>query len=108
VETEADFHLVKAALMFSIVFFVKDHPLMTMGDAVASFLDERDIETSDMNLRIKDNTRESYSTFDTTYNPPTRRWKDATSKKRRFFALLLYRVHHSSLIALANILSELQ
>jgi hypothetical protein len=89
--------------MFSIVFFVEDHPLMTMGDAVASFLDERDIETSDMDLHTTHNAKESHSTFDA-----TRRWKDATSKKRRFFALLLYRIHHSSLIALANILSELQ
>jgi hypothetical protein len=94
--------------MFSIVFFVEDHPLMTMGDAVASFLDERDIETSDMDLHTTHNAKESHSTFDATYDPPIRRWKDATSKKRRFFALLLYRIHHSSLIALANILSELQ
>jgi hypothetical protein len=94
--------------MFSIVFFVKDYPLMTMGDAVASFLDERDIETRDIDLRTIHNARKSYNEFDTTHKSLIRRWKDATSKKRRAFTLILYRVYHPALIALANMYSESQ
>lgn len=81
---------------------------MTMGDAVASFLYEKDIETSDMDLRKLRNAKKCYSSFDTAYDPSIRRWKDDTSKKWRAFTLILYRVHLSSLIALADIRTESQ
>jgi hypothetical protein len=35
-------HIVKAGVMFYVAFFVRDEPLMTMGDAVASFLERPD------------------------------------------------------------------
>lgn len=88
--TLADFQLVKAVLMFTVVYIVKDSPFMTIGDAVASFLDERDTATSRIGLLSIYDARKGYHAVETTWVGPTRRWKDATSRKRRVFTLTLY------------------
>jgi hypothetical protein len=88
--------------MFSIVYIVKDNPFMTIGDAVASFLDERDSATRDLGLLSIYNAKRGYHAVETTWDEPIRRWKDATSKTRRAFTLMLYSISQPSQIQLAD------
>lgn len=78
--------------MFSVVYIVRDNPFMTIGDAVASFLDERDTATSGIGLLSIYDAKKGYHAVETTWEDPIRRWKDATSKKRRAFTLILYSI----------------
>jgi hypothetical protein len=39
--------------MFYVAFFIHDEPLMTIGDAVASFLEKEDITTKNMCLSTR-------------------------------------------------------
>ncbi|KAH5426660.1 hypothetical protein HBI47_117900 [Parastagonospora nodorum] len=90
----------KAALMFSVVYIVKDNPFMTIGDAVASFLDERDTATSGIGLLSIYDAKKGYHAVKATWDDPIRRWKDASSKKRRAFTLMLLAAASSIVIAL--------
>jgi hypothetical protein len=99
---EADVKLGKAVLMLIIVYTVKENPLLTMGDAVASFLDDDDTTTDDMGLVSIHDIKKGYSAVQTTWDNPRHRWKDATSKRRRTVALVLYSRHTSRDIELAN------
>lgn len=83
--------------MFYIVYSTNENPLMTMGDAVASFLDERDIATKNAGLQTLADTKKGYSVGVNTWSDPRRRWKDATSRKRRLITLTLYSTCHSPL-----------
>ncbi|KAJ4993561.1 hypothetical protein SVAN01_01109 [Stagonosporopsis vannaccii] len=80
----------KALLMFYIVYFLKGNPLMTMGDAVASFLDERDVTTRYLGLMSIRDAKQGYSASATTWDNPRQRWKDATSRVRRIVTLILF------------------
>jgi hypothetical protein len=94
--------------MFTIVYTVRENPLMTMGDAVASFLDEKDTATDDMGLLSIHDVKKGYSAIQATWDNPRHRWKDATSKRRRIVALILYSRHMSLDIELANTTPGLQ
>lgn len=76
--------------MFSVVFLVKEKPLMTMGDAVASFLDEKDATTNNIGLVNIHDLRKGYSAGAITWENQHWRWKDVTSKTRRIVTLILY------------------
>jgi hypothetical protein len=76
--------------MLFIVYSIKDNPLMTMGDAVASFLDERDVTTASMGLMSLRYSKKGYLATKTTWDNPRPLWKDATSKKRRTIVLIVY------------------
>ena len=76
--------------MFYIVYSLEDNPLMTIGDAVASFLDERDITSKHLGLLSIRNAKQGRSAGATIWNSPRQRWKEATSKTRRTLTLLLY------------------
>jgi hypothetical protein len=65
-DTETDLLLVKAVLMLFIVYSIKENPLMTMGDAVASFLDERDVTTASMGLMSLYDCKKGYFATKTT------------------------------------------
>jgi hypothetical protein len=70
--------------MFFIVFRVRDEPLITMGDAVASFLENSDSTTKDMCLlSIQDVRNKGYQTGPREWVNQRFRWKDVASKKRR-------------------------
>ncbi|KAH3907652.1 hypothetical protein HBI56_180480 [Parastagonospora nodorum] len=73
----------KAMLMFHIVFSTKRKPIITMGDAVASFLDDRDATTTNMGPISSHDCERGYNAGATT-------WKDTTSKKRRTVTLVLF------------------
>jgi hypothetical protein len=49
------FNLIKVAVLGSFLLFVKDDPLLTIGDAIASFLQEEDNTTKSLRLMGKRN-----------------------------------------------------
>ncbi|KAF2399477.1 hypothetical protein EJ06DRAFT_538344 [Trichodelitschia bisporula] len=49
----------KAVAMFCVVFTAKDRPLLTVGDAISSFLQEPDLYTKGMCLRSKSDFRKA-------------------------------------------------
>jgi hypothetical protein len=76
--------------MFSVIFLVKGNPLMTIGDAVASFLDNKDDSTINTGLISIKDIKKDYGTGANTWENRRWRWKDATSISRRIVTLLLY------------------
>jgi hypothetical protein len=82
--------LVKTVLMFYIVLYVRDEPLITMGDAVASFLESSDPITKDMCLlSIHDIRKNELQAGGREWRNSRFRWKDVASKKRRATTMLM-------------------
>ncbi|KAF2871414.1 hypothetical protein BDV95DRAFT_606853 [Massariosphaeria phaeospora] len=82
----------KAAVIFYTVFGVEEDPLLTVGDAVSSFMEKEDMVTRDMCLlTMKDVKRSEYrfSTLPKQWTKTTPRWRDVTSKERRVAAFTL-------------------
>ncbi|KAL6705062.1 hypothetical protein ACN47E_007321 [Coniothyrium glycines] len=85
-------NLVKAGLMFYIAFAVLENPLLTMGDAVASFLSKHDPTTKGMSL----SALEDFKTRQDTLRVPSQwhnnqyRWRDVTSIGRQTVVILLF------------------
>ena len=75
--------------MYYIVYATKENPLMTMSDAVASFLEDRDATTDRLGLLSIHDIKKGYTAGVTTWNSPRQRWKDATSKLRRTVTIIL-------------------
>jgi hypothetical protein len=70
--------------MFFVALRVPDDPLITMGDAVASFVKKSDPSTKNMCLlSIHDVKKHGYQTGPREWVNTEFRWKDVTSKKRR-------------------------
>jgi hypothetical protein len=82
--------------MFSVIFLIKGNPLMTTGDAVASFLDNRDDTTINTGLMSVKDTKKDYGTGANTWENRRWRWKDATSISRRIVTVILYAPPDSS------------
>ena len=85
-------NLAKAIMMFMIAFGVKESPLMTMGDAIASFLHRPDEYTKEMCLASRSDIQMNGSQWSKAamlYNPRPRRLLDSASKARWRFCLLL-------------------
>ncbi|KAF2995325.1 hypothetical protein E8E13_000718 [Curvularia kusanoi] len=77
--------------MFYIVFKPSDEPLLTMGDAVASFLDDPDPSTCDMSLlSIRDVKCGHVRAGVRQWLPPKALWMHAMSKTRRATTTLIY------------------
>ena len=78
--------------MFYITFNVHDEPLMTMGDAVASFLGKNDPTTKDMCLSSFQDFKmnKGYSAGPRQWHNKRFRWKDVTSKTRRVVTVGMY------------------
>jgi hypothetical protein len=87
----ADPYAVKAALMFYVAICIRDEPLMTIGDAVTSFLDREDLNTKDMCLfMVKDSkSHGSDQVGPRVWNDIQYRWKDVTSKRRRVLTVCM-------------------
>ncbi|KAF2832511.1 hypothetical protein CC86DRAFT_366289 [Ophiobolus disseminans] len=84
-------NFVKAAIMFFIVFRVGDEPLITMGDAAASFLETNDPTTKNMCLlSIHDARENGYKAGAREWLDQRYRWKDVTSMKRRTTTLAIF------------------
>jgi hypothetical protein len=74
-------------MVFYIYYFTKENPLMTIGDAIASFLDKRDVTTKEIQL---DNSRGRYRPSASSWQGPYSRWKHAASQMRRKSVLVLW------------------
>jgi hypothetical protein len=85
----------KAALMFYVAYSMEEHPLMTIGDAVASFLDEEDETTKAISLLSVFDIKKGYTTGAKKWEDRRWRWKDATSKKRRATTFVMYSPQHT-------------
>ncbi|KAH7093703.1 hypothetical protein FB567DRAFT_178552 [Paraphoma chrysanthemicola] len=84
-------NFVKAVLMFLVAFRVKDEPLITMGDAVATYLEKPDSTSKDMCLlSIHDIRHSGYQTGAREWRDLRLRWKDVASKKRRATTLAIF------------------
>jgi hypothetical protein len=76
--------------MFYIAFCIRDEPLITMGDAVASFLEKSDPTTKNMCLlSIRDVRTRGYQVGAREWLNERLKWKDVVSKKRRATTLAL-------------------
>ena len=80
-------NLLKASIMLWLAFGVKESPLMTMGDAVASFIQQPDPNTKNMCLASNEHikrVRKNWNALATQrqYNQQRRRWFAAASKTR--------------------------
>ncbi|KAF1972724.1 hypothetical protein BU23DRAFT_534554 [Bimuria novae-zelandiae CBS 107.79] len=94
----------KAILIFYTAFGTKEEPLMTMGDAVASFLERQDETTKGMCLLSVRDVKSHKGYFPVgvkAWSGKRRRFKDVTSRTRRAvtFAMLFI-----TLIAIAGLL----
>jgi hypothetical protein len=86
-------NMIKAILMLYIVFKLDEEPLMTMGDAVASFMEHTDHTTKNIGIATRNEIKEqSRSTLDPMgqkkwkprkWKDTNYRWYDTTSKTRR-------------------------
>ncbi|KAF2821148.1 hypothetical protein CC86DRAFT_359821, partial [Ophiobolus disseminans] len=84
-------NLVKGALMFYTAFGVKEEPLMTLGDAVSSFIEEPDQSTTGMCLvSFKDIRKQGmHGTGSRIWTRPRYRWESNTSRLRRAMTFLM-------------------
>ncbi|KAF2030263.1 hypothetical protein EK21DRAFT_112181 [Setomelanomma holmii] len=81
----------KAVLMYLVAFRVRDEPLITMGDAVASFLETNDPTTKNMCLfSVRDVKKTGYQTGAREWQNPRLRWKDVVSRKRRATTIAIF------------------
>jgi len=89
-------NLVKAAVLAFIFFTIKDNPLMTMGDAVASFTADPEERTKQLCLMSKADI-EFWKPFDghtaadlaVPYNGERKRWSQVVSDNRWSVCILL-------------------
>lgn len=80
----------KAALMCLVIYFTKEDPLLTMGDAVASFLGRTDPTTGDLGLVSLNECKGGYDIGPKPWHNHRWRWLDTTSRQRRAVTLSLY------------------
>jgi hypothetical protein len=68
----------------------KEDPLMTIGDAITSFLDKQDAATKDAGLLTIHNCSKRYIPGPSPWRNPHWRWKDAINRRRRIVVFVLY------------------
>lgn len=76
--------------MCFVIYSTKEDPLLTMGDAVASFLDKRDPTTVDLGLVSLHDCKSDYVSGAKLWQSRRWNWKDTTSRQRRGVTLTLY------------------
>lgn len=77
--------------MYYIAFHIHDEPLMTMGDAVASFLEKEDSTTKDMcSSTLEDfRNRRGFLVQRRQWSDKRHRWKDVTNRSGRFITVFM-------------------
>lgn len=80
--------------MFYLAYYTKEDPVMTMGDAIASFLKEKDMTTEQFPLLSVHGCEEGYSAGATTWNDVRYRWRDTTSQSRFMVTAVLQVLLH--------------
>ncbi|KAJ8117813.1 hypothetical protein OPT61_g1088 [Boeremia exigua] len=91
-------NFVKAVLMFSTYATVHD-PILTMGDAVVSFLRKKDLATADVGLLNPKDLKTDYHPGTRPWHGKRWRWKDTTSRGRRTAILSLFLTLISAVMA---------
>ena len=87
--------------MFYAAFTISGEPLITVGDAVVSFLDDPDPTTKNMCLlSVADLKKEYIRPGGRQWSHPKASWRHATSKTRRAVAILLFVVALSAVSVL--------
>jgi hypothetical protein len=89
------FNFFKIVLFFGILFGVCDQPLITMGDAVSSFLELPDNTTEDLCLMSREDFSGRHSVWEHGHGPrffvaKNMRWSKAASKERWIVCITLY------------------
>lgn len=76
--------------MFFVAFSVPEEPLLTIGDATASFLEVEDPTTMDICLSsLKDFRKKRCKPGAKVWEDSRSKWKDVTSKSRRITTVTL-------------------
>ena len=84
------FNLSKVILLLGIFFLLREDPLITMGDAVASFLERKDETTAGLCLMGRHQIALwGMPPIPQPYKSITRRWLDVVSKGRWWFCMFL-------------------
>jgi hypothetical protein len=88
-------NLLKALLIYYTAFMIKEEPLMTMGDAVASFMERPEPRTKNLCLLTKKDIKKQPHFTPAGPRPwssKVDRWKDATSKTRRITTMTMFMI----------------
>jgi hypothetical protein len=76
--------------MFILAIGIHDNPILTMGDATASFLEVTDLTTQNMCLSsLKDFRSKHYQPGTKPWTNTKSRWKDVTSPRRRTITITM-------------------
>jgi hypothetical protein len=95
------FNVLKILVLGYVVFSIKENPLLTMGDAVTSFMVRPDNTTRDACLMSKDKLQEwSKPSLDSgrrgvAYDPIPKRWSTVASRTRWTACLVLWVLLHA-------------
>jgi hypothetical protein len=88
------FNLIKAVILFYTFFLIKENPLMTIGDAVSSFLRYKDQTTSGLCLMSKHDidwwTKNHAKPIARPLKMKCQKWYSVASRRRWVFMTLLY------------------
>lgn len=71
---------VKAVLMFSVLYLVKEDPILTIGDAISSFLEHRDSTTGKVSLFSLRDCKNAHDSIPRLWNNTQFRWGSTVSK----------------------------
>jgi hypothetical protein len=92
-------NLLKAGLMLYTVLRINEDPIMTIGDAVASFVSKADKHTPGMCLvtarDVGANPKSYFPVGPRDWSDQKRRWKDVVSWRRWAMTLAMYVDHFS-------------
>jgi hypothetical protein len=69
--------------MFYVVYSTRDNPLMTIGDAIASFLAKEDTSTERFPFLTLHECEKGHSAGIKSWSDMQYRWKDTVSRNRR-------------------------
>ncbi|KIK53457.1 hypothetical protein GYMLUDRAFT_134315, partial [Collybiopsis luxurians FD-317 M1] len=89
------FNVVKVVCMSFVAMRIKDGPLVTIGDAIASFIDKPDPYTNDMCLasgsHFDEQSRDQrFPPLCIEYHPPKLKWINAASRQHWILTICLY------------------
>lgn len=85
-------NFLKVCIILFTAFGIKEDPLMTMGDAVVSFLEEKDLTTMNVCLLSINDVKKNRGYFPVglkSWTDERCQWKDVTSFARRFVTVFM-------------------
>jgi hypothetical protein len=73
--------------MYYVAYSAHEDPILTIGDAIASFLEFQDHTTEELSVFSISSKRKDYKASIKEWSDERLRWKDATSRSRRTFTI---------------------